>query len=222
MSRAKRLGPNQHSEHHHHVDAALVVSAQSVVWTVLASAAAVFLGLRDHTAVLVAFGAIGVIDAIGSVALVHHFRHGLRSDELSDELERLAHRIVLVGLFTVGGAAIVGGLARLRNSDSSEGSSAGIVLAALSFVALVALSTRKQRLGRRIGSNALLSDGHLSGIGAMQAAVTLAGTLVTRQFGWHWADAAATAIIGCVAVGLAASTWRSEHRTRADAQSASR
>ena len=196
--------------HRPHVSAALLVSALSVVWTVVASSLAVTIGVRSHTAVLVAFGAIGAVDAIGSVALVYHFQHGLRHGRLSDELEKLAHRVVLVGLFSVGCASVLGGLVRLALSQTSEPSDPGVALAAISVVALIALSLRKRQVARRIASKALLSDGHLSAVGAMQGAVTLAGTAMAGWLGWHWADAAATTIVGSVAILVAASTWRTE------------
>ncbi len=205
-------GPPGRSEglHRPHVNSALVVSALSVAWTVTASSLAVTIGVRGHTAVLVAFGAIGIIDAIGSLALVYHFHHGLRHDRLSDKLERLAHRVVLVGLFSVGCASVLGGLVRLAVAQTSDPSDTGVALAAISVVALIALSTRKQQVARRISSKALLSDGHLSAVGAMQAAVTLAGTAVAGWLGWHWADAATTTLVGSVAAWVAVSTWRTE------------
>jgi divalent metal cation (Fe/Co/Zn/Cd) transporter len=160
---------------------------------------------------LIAFGAIGIVDAIGSVALAYHFLHGLRHDRLSDQLEKLAHRVVLVGLFSVGCASVLGGLVRLALAQTSEPSDPGVALAAISVVVLIALSTRKQQVARRIASNALLSDGHLSAVGATQAAVTLGGTAMAGRLGWHWADAAATTLVGGVAVWVAVSTWRTEH-----------
>jgi divalent metal cation (Fe/Co/Zn/Cd) transporter len=199
-----------------HVNAALLVSVVSAVWTVASSSVAVWLGMHSHVAVLVAFGAIGFVDAVGSIALVYHFGHGLRHDRLSERLENVAHRVVLVGLLLVGWAAIIGGAARLASDPSSERSDAGVVLAAASLVALLILSSRKQSIARRVSSNALLSDGRLSGIGAMQAVVTLAGTAITRWLGWHWADAAATIVVGCVAVTLAVTTWNAELRPRSN------
>jgi hypothetical protein len=212
MTRDPEATADSDGFHRPHVNSALVVSAQSVVWNVLASIAAVALGIRSGTAVLVAFGAIGIVDAIGSVALVYHFHHALRHEALSEELERLAHRVVLVGLFLVGCAAVIGGVIRLMMDQSNEPSAAGVALAAASLVALVALSARKQRIARRVSSDALLSDGHLSAIGAMQAAVALAGTAATLWLAWDWSDAAATSIVGCVAVTLAIFTWRAEHQ----------
>jgi divalent metal cation (Fe/Co/Zn/Cd) transporter len=196
--------------HRPDVSSALRISLQSVVWTVGAGIASVGLGIRSHTAVLVAFGAIGMVDAVGSIALAYHFHAGLRNDDLSEKLERRAHRVVLVGLFSVGCAAIVGGVLRLTIDQASSGSNSGVALAAASLVVLVALSARKQQVARRVSSNALLSDGHLSAIGAMQAAVALAGTATTRWLGWHWADAVATSVVGFVAATLAISTWRAE------------
>jgi divalent metal cation (Fe/Co/Zn/Cd) transporter len=194
------------------VHAAFVVSAQSAVWSVVASIVSIGLGLHSHTSVLVAFGAIGFVDAIGSIALVYHFHHGLRHDRLSERLESLAHRIVLVGLFVVGSAAVIGGVVRLFAGGSSEASDAGVIVAAVSLVVLTILSARKQMLARRVSSNALRSDGHLSAIGAMQAAITMLGTAATRWLDWSWADAAATAVVGCVAATLAVVTWRAEAR----------
>src|SRR5207244_697048 len=123
-----RSMPDPERPHRSHVSAALIISAQSALWTIASSSVAVWLGIHSHIAVLVAFGAIGFVDAIGSIALVYHFRHGLRHDALSEKLEGLAHRVVLVGLLLVGCAAIVGGVARLASDESSGSSGAGVVL----------------------------------------------------------------------------------------------
>lgn len=212
MTRGGRPVDERDGFHRPHVNAALSISVQSVLWTVLTSTASIVVGVRNATAVLVAFGAIGIVDAIGSLALSYHFHHALRHDALSDELERVAHRVVLVGLFCVGSAAIVGGIVRLTLHQVSGRSDEGVVLAALSLAALIYLSARKQHIAQRVSSAALRSDGHLSAIGAMQAAVTLGGTVTARWLGWTWADAVATAVVGCVAVALAIATWRAEHR----------
>jgi divalent metal cation (Fe/Co/Zn/Cd) transporter len=194
-----------------HVTSALRVSMVSVIWTLMSSVLAVIIGIRSHTTVLVAFGAVGIVDAIGSATLTYHFVHGLRHQELSESLESLAHRVVLIGLLVVGSTAILGGVIRLADVRPSSSSVAGMVLAGVSLVVLLALSGRKRQVANRISSNALRSDGHLSAVGAMLAAVTLVGTVVERWLGWSWADAAATIVLGVVAVWLAISTWRSEH-----------
>lgn len=190
------------------MEAAWLVSVQSVVWTAVASSLAVVLGVAGHTVVLIALGAIGYIDGIGSVALAYHFHHARRHDALSERLERLAHRIVVVGLLSVGLGTIGVSLGRLITGTSGDASIAGTALAASSLVVLTGLAARKRSLARRVSSGALLTDSHLSGVGALQAGVALAGAATTRWFGWHWADAAAALVVGAVAVILAISTLR--------------
>lgn len=193
-----------------HVNSALRVSMLSVFWTLISSVLAVIIGIRSHTTVLVAFGAVGLVDAIGSATLTYHFLHGLRHHQLSESLESLSHRVVLIGLLVVGSTAALGGVIRLADVRPSRSSIAGVVLAGASLVVLSALSGRKRQVARRIASSALRSDGHLSAVGAMLAAVTLTGTVVERWLGWYWADAAATIVLGVVAIWLAISTWRGE------------
>jgi len=189
------------------IDRALAVSLQSVAWTLTASTAAILIGARTHTAVLVAFGAVGLVDMVGSVALAYHFRHGLQHDRLSDQLETLAHRLVLVGLLVVGISAVATGIVRFIVAAGGAPSDPGLAIAGASVLVLSYLSARKRSMARRVGSDALRSDGHLSAIGALQAAVTLSGAAVTRWLGWDWADALATTAVGSVAVTVAVVSW---------------
>jgi divalent metal cation (Fe/Co/Zn/Cd) transporter len=193
--------------HRQHVNAGFRISVISVAFTLATSAAAIGLGIATSTAVLLAFGAIGLLDAVGSVTLAYHFKHALRHDALSDELERLAHRVVLIGLFVVGLSAVVVGVVRLALGSSSATTAAGIALAAVSLVVLTLLAWRKTVIARRIGSPALRTDGHLSAIGAAQAAVALGGTAATYWFGWSFADAIATMVVGVLAITVFAASW---------------
>lgn len=212
MTREPDPIPDDDGWHRGHARAALVVSVQSVVWTAVSSTTAVVLGVQHRTAVLVAFGAVGYVDAIGSIALTYHFRHGLRHDELSDSIEATAHRVVLIGLLLVGLASIVGGVVRLSSDAATDVPNTAVVLAVLSLAVLVILSGRKRAIAHQVSSPALLSDAHLSAVGAGQAAVAVAGTGLTRWLDWQSADALATAAVGCVAVALAVVTWRGRDR----------
>jgi len=190
-----------------HARSAFVVSLVSVVWKVASGGAAIALGVASRSAVLVAFGAIGFVDATGSVALAYHFHHAMRHDALAEHLERIAHRVVVTGLFLVGLGAVVVGVARLATGATADDSFAGTLLAAVSLVVLAVLSTRKQRIARRVGSPALQADGRLSAVGAAQAAVALFGT-AARGFGWSSADAIAATIVGLLAMTTAIVTRR--------------
>lgn len=188
------------------VRAARRVSEVSIAWTLVASTLAIALGLASGSSALVAFGCVGYVDLAGSVALVHHFRHALRTDALDDRFERRAHTIVTFGLLAIGLAAIVVSSIRLAAGHHPETSDAGMVIAGASLVVLAVLATLKVRLGNRVPSAALRSDGFLSGIGAAQAAVVLLGAEAASVLSWHWADDTAAIVVGTVAIGIAVTT----------------
>jgi divalent metal cation (Fe/Co/Zn/Cd) transporter len=197
------------------VRAARHVSEVSIAWTLVASTLAIGFGIAAGSSALVAFGFVGYVDLAGSVALVHHFRHALRTDELSDRFERRAHRIVIVGLLVIGLVAIVISAIRLVSGHRPSSSDAGLAIAAASLVVLAVLAVLKVRLGKRVPSAALRSDGFLSGIGAAQAAVVLLGAEATNVLSWHWADDAAAIVVGAVAIGIAVMTIFGELQHRA-------
>jgi hypothetical protein len=174
---------------------ARVVSEVSATFSIVTSTLALATGIYASSVVLVALGAIGYVDACGSIALAHHFRHGLRNDALEDRFERRAHRIVKFGLLTVGAVTVVVSIIRLVTGASADSTVLGAIVAAVSAVVLMVLSFRKVRIAALVPSPALRSDGHLSAVGAAQAAVALAGIVFS-------ADAVAAAAVGCVAVVL--------------------
>jgi divalent metal cation (Fe/Co/Zn/Cd) transporter len=179
------------------------VSAASVVWTVLASIASVVVGATLPSLSLIAFGAVGLFDAAGSVVLAMQFAHAHEHGDPSERLERLALRVIGVGLLAVGTVVAALSVADLSTGGpGARDSSAGVILAALSLVALSVLWLRKRRIARCLSSAALLADSRLSGVGAVLAAVTLGGTALTRAAGWWWVDPVAALGIGIAACRL--------------------
>jgi divalent metal cation (Fe/Co/Zn/Cd) transporter len=193
------------------VRSALRVSAISAGWTLAASTAAVVLGLVDNSLALVAFGVVGILDCAGSVALVAHFRDA-RSGGTAEHLERIALHVITAGLIAVGLATTAASVVHLLDESTATSSTTGVILAAVSLVVLSVLSLRKRHVAERLPSHALRADSHLSAIGAVLAAVTLAGTAATNSLGWWWADPAAALAIAVVAIGLGM-TMRNEPET---------
>jgi divalent metal cation (Fe/Co/Zn/Cd) transporter len=191
------------------VRAGWLVSMQSLVWTAVASTAAIVVGIANSAAALLAFGTVGVLDALGSASLVYRFHIELHHDTDAHHLERRAHLVVSIGLIAVGVSTIALDLPRAIRGTSGDASAFGIALAAVSLVVLAILSSRKRAIARRIPSAALRADGMLSGIGAVLAAITLVGTAATAWFGWVRADAIAAVAVGAIAVAVGVTTLRS-------------
>jgi divalent metal cation (Fe/Co/Zn/Cd) transporter len=185
-----------------HARAALRVSAASLLWTLLAGAAACAIGALGNSLVLISFGAISLLDAAGSTALVVHFRHSLRHEVVSERHERFALRVVIIGMFVIGLATAAESVHRLVTHTVVDAVAAGVVLAGLSVVVLATLAFMKRRVAPLVGSHALHADGWLSATGSLLALVTLAGTGFSAALGWTWVDAAAATIVACGAMAL--------------------
>jgi divalent metal cation (Fe/Co/Zn/Cd) transporter len=186
-----------------HLRAGVRVSTASIGWTVVSSASAVAVGLATGSVVLVAFGAVGTLDVIGSVALVAHFRHALRHDAISDRHEHLTLLVVTVGLVAVAAVTAAESVRRLVVNEPSRPVPAGVAVAAMSVGVLGALFVAKRRIAGRIPSRALLADGWLSATGCLLAVVTVAGTGLTSAFHLWWADPLSAIGVAVVAVIVA-------------------
>ncbi|MGH2718783.1 MAG: hypothetical protein ACRDJU_09415 [Actinomycetota bacterium] len=182
--------------------AALAVSYTSLVWTLIAGAAAIALGVLAHSVAFMAFGAVGILDAAGSACLIRHFHLVLGHGATSPRPEQVALRVITVGMAAVGLAAVATSMDRLFVGSRTSPQVLDIALAVVSLVALSALALRKQRVARRIASHALRSDGWLSAIGAVLALLTLAGSALQVEFGWWWIDSGAAIGVGLGAIGL--------------------
>jgi divalent metal cation (Fe/Co/Zn/Cd) transporter len=149
---------------------------------------------------LVAFGAVGALDAVGSMVLVVHFRHPTHSHRR----ERRALQIIATGMAVIALVTVVVSIHRLADHSHSRASGLGVAVAASSVVVLMVLAIGKGRVGRRIGSRALVADSHVSTMGSFLALLTVAGTIVSTHLGWWWLDPAGSLAVALVAAAVAA------------------
>lgn len=182
--------------------AALRISVVSLAWTLAVGTWAIALGATSDGLSLGSFGAIGLLDAVGSATLVVHFGHALRHEAMSERREHVARRVVTLGMACVGLGTLSISIARLLSHGTAHSSEAGVALAGASMVVLGVLARGKLVIARGVPSRALRADGWVSAIGAVLAGVTLAGTALTSTFGWSWIDPVAAIGIGGCAVGL--------------------
>ena len=185
-----------------HARQGLVVSVASIAWTTFASAIEITLGLQHHVLTLVVFGLAGTLDAVGSAALVVHFRHALRHDEFAEHHERRATIIVSVGLMVLGAITVIESARRLAAGTVGTQTRLGVIVAAVAIVVLGVLATIKRRVARDVGSAALEADGYLSASGALLAAVAVVGATVGTRAGLWWVDPVAALVIALGAGGV--------------------
>jgi divalent metal cation (Fe/Co/Zn/Cd) transporter len=194
--------------HRAHVRTGLRLSVASMSWTAAAGSAAVVIGVVSGSVVVVAFGSIGMIDGVGSAALVVHFRHALRHQAMSVRLERTAWRVVTVGMAAAGLAIATVSAVRLVAHQGGHAVLAAVIGSGCSAVVLGVLAAAKRRAARRIPSHALLADSWLSWAGAALAVVTVVSTALIEVLRWPWLDPAAAIAIAAGAVAMSVALRR--------------
>lgn len=190
------------------VRAGLRVSVVAVIWTVATGVLSIGIGAGRGSLALVAFGSIGMLDALGSATLVVHFRHTLHHEAFSERHERLALRVINLGMFVIGLSTVIESTRRLVFGAHVDTVWAGVVLAAVSVVVLAVLSVQKRRIGHQIPSRALQADGALSAIGAMLAFVTTVGAGIASFVDASSVDPSAAVVVGLIAVVVAVRSTR--------------
>lgn len=194
-----------------HLLAGLRVSVVSIVWTLVACSAAIATGLIDGSLALVAFGLTGLLDGAGSAVLVVHFRHALAHRVISSAHERLALRVVSIGMIVIGVSTSAESARRLIVNEAGRGSAIGIAIAGASAVVLTLLAVAKARIAEKVSSDALRADGRLSATGGALALIALAGAAFTSRSAPHWIDPAAALCVAIVAAAIGALGLR-DHR----------
>jgi divalent metal cation (Fe/Co/Zn/Cd) transporter len=182
----------------------------SLVWTLAVGGGSLAIGITSSSLALAAFGATGLLDAVGSASLVLQFAHARSRGSHSHRFEAVTLRIVTIGLAATAIATSALAVGRLRSHGSGESSRVGVAISAASIVVLVVLAAGKRRFAARIPSHALFADSWVSAVGAALAVIAAVGVILRGSLGWWWADPTAALVVGVVAVCLSAWLLRSK------------
>ena len=189
--------------------AGLRISALSLVWTLAVGGGSVAVGVSAGSLAVAAFGATGLLDAVGSASLVLQVRHALSRGAVSDCFETVTLRLITVGLAVTAIATAALAIRRLHDHDEGHATTVGVAVSVVSIAVLALLAAGKRRIAPRIPSHALYADSWVSAIGAVLAVVASIGVLLRTSAGLWWADPVAALVVGAAAVGLSGWLLRS-------------
>lgn len=164
----------------------------TIGWNVLEAGLAIGSGVSAGSVALTGFGADSAIEVLAAVALYGRLRAELRGGRADD---RRALRAVAVAFFLLGGYVLVEAGWTLWSRSAPESSRLGVVVALGALVAMPLLARAKLRVGREIGSRALVADAKCSLACAWLAATVLIGVGLNAILGWWWADPVAALVM---------------------------
>ena len=121
-----------------------------------------------------------------------------------------------LSFFALAAYVVVQAVRDLLGGAHARQSEVGIVLAAVSLVAMVALAAAKRRTGRRLGSPTLVADSAETLLCAYLSVILLVGLVLNSTLGWWWADPLAAIGIAFLALREGRMAWEESTKDEAE------
>lgn len=164
---------------------------------IVEGAASLAAGLVAHSVALIGFGFDSALELISAIALYRRLAAELRGGdaESAKRAEAKALRVVGVTLLLLAVYILVHSGWTLWTRYEPAESMPGLVVAAIALLAMPLLGRAKLRVGREIGSRALIGDAKETFACAWLSGATVAGVGLHVALGWWWADPVAALVM---------------------------
>jgi cation diffusion facilitator family transporter len=162
----------------------------TVAWNVIEAVVAVGVGLIVGSVALVGFGVDSGIEVISAVVLLWRlYRAGPNASAEEHGLaEKRALYLVAATFFLLAAYIAYEAIGALIAQEGPESTTVGLVLSILSILIMPTLAYLKGRIGREMGSRALVADSVETWVCAYLSVALLAAVGLNAAFGWWWAD----------------------------------
>ena len=179
--------------------------AATITYNVIEAVIAISAGAAAGSTALIGFGLDSVIEVSSATIVAWQF-----SSADPAARERTALRVIAISFFALAAYVSVESLRALLGAGEPSPSTVGIALAAVSLVAMPALSLAQRKAGRALGSASAVADSKQTLLCTYLSGVLLVGLVANSAFGWSWADPIAGLVIAAIAVKEGRAAWRGD------------
>jgi len=163
----------------------------TAVYNVGEAVAAIASGLVALSVALIGFGLDSGIEVSAAVILIWR----LRRDHLREATEHRALRAIGITFLALAVYVVAQASWSLYTSTQPEPSLPGILIAVLSLALMPPLALAKRRIGKRIGSEAMVAESMETIVCSLLSAFLLVGLVANAVWGWWWADPVAALLM---------------------------
>ena len=172
----------------------------TVGWNIIEGAVAIAAGLAAGSVALVGFGVDSLVETTSGLVLIWRLRSEASKTAVEEAIERVeerAERLVGVAFMILAAYVAFEAATALASQERPDASPVGVALTSLSIPVMLWLAAAKRRVGRALGSRALLADAMQTQACWYLSVVTLAGLALNAVDAFWWADSvAALGIVG--------------------------
>lgn len=138
---------------------AFALSMITIVYNVIEGLFSVFFGIEDGTLALLGFGVDSFVEVISGLGIAHMiWRMKFGSAEKTDRFERQALRITGFAFYLLTGGLVAGAILNFVQNNQPETTVVGIIVSAISILTMFFLMRYKLRIGKILGSDAIIAD----------------------------------------------------------------
>ncbi len=146
-------------------------------------------GFHDETLTLFGFGAdslIEVMSGIGIAVMILRIRQN--PDSMINNFEINALKITGTAFYLLSAGLLSGIILNIANKHHPESSFWGIVISVISIVVMVWLMGEKKVVGKKLGSEPIISDSNCTKVCVYMSVVLLLSSLIFELTGFAYAD----------------------------------
>lgn len=166
----------------------------TIAWNVIEGLVALGAGIAARSIALVGFGLDSWIEVTAGLALYWRLRKEARG-EAAEAAEGKAVRIVSLTFLLLAAYVCYEAVTTLAHAEQPDNSLIGIILSAVSLIAMPVLGFAKLRTGKLLGSKALVADSKETFACSYLSFTLLLGLGAHFIFGWWWADPVAALLM---------------------------
>jgi divalent metal cation (Fe/Co/Zn/Cd) transporter len=184
----------------------------TIGWNIVEGVVAITAAMLAGSVALLGFGIDSFVESASGAVLVWRLlaeRRGMEAAEI-ERIDARAHELVGATLFLLAVYVGIHAAVALWNREAPRPSTVGIVLTAVSIVAMQWLARAKRRAAQRLGSRALEADAFQTTACFWLSVITLLGIGLNAALGWWWADPAAALGMTAFIAREGVDAWRGE------------
>jgi divalent metal cation (Fe/Co/Zn/Cd) transporter len=168
---------------------ALLLSIITIAYNIAEGLISVSFGVTDDTLALFGFGVDSFVEVISGIGILHLVIRLQRvTDESPDCFERQALRITGIAFYLLAAGLVIGSAINAYLGTKPETTIVGIIISSVSIITMWFLMRAKLRVGKQLGSNAIIADANCTRACFYLSFLLLASSLLFELSGIRWVD----------------------------------
>jgi divalent metal cation (Fe/Co/Zn/Cd) transporter len=170
------------------------LSLFTIIYNIAEGIVSIVMGYTDETLTLFGFGVdsfIEVMSGIGIAVMVLRIKQNPESPKNQFEIRAL--KITGITFYILSAGLIAGIIINIITNHRPETTFWGIIISSISIVVMTWLMKSKNRVGKKLGSQPIISDSNCTRICVYMSLVLLGASLIYELTGFAYADVIGTA-----------------------------